>query len=77
MELVYRPKSGNFSGLPHKPYQNKDGLFVVSKNRFKENYIHVKTIEEVYEYLKKGLKVRMRYEKNPASLIAMESLEIS
>lgn len=76
MELIYRPKSGNLAGLPHKPYQTKEGLFVVSKDRFQENYIYVHTLEEVYAYLKKGLKVRMRYENRPASLITLTSLEI-
>lgn len=76
MELIYRPKTGNFAGLEHHPYQNKDGLFVVSKDKFKKNYIYVNTIEEVYAYLKEGLKVRMRYGKNPASLIALESLDV-
>ena len=23
MELIYRPKTGNFAGLEHHPYQNK------------------------------------------------------
>ena len=49
---------------------------MVSKDRFKKNYIYVNTIEEVYAYLKEGLKVRMRYGKNPASLIALESLDV-
>lgn len=76
MELIYKPKSGNFAGLPHKPYKNKEGLFVVSKDRFQENYIYVNTIEEVYTYLQKGLKVRMQYQNKPASLINLTSLEI-
>ncbi|MQW93363.1 hypothetical protein GHJ48_13360 [Acinetobacter sp. dk771] len=76
MELIYKPKSGNFVGLPHKPYKNKEGLFVVSKDRFQKNYIYVNTIEEVYAYLEKGLKVRMQYQNNSPSLINLMSLEI-
>ena len=76
MELIYTPKTGNLAGLPHTPYQNKDGLFVVSKDRFQENYIYVKTIEEAYDYLKQGLKIRMKYENKAPSLITLSSLEI-
>lgn len=76
MKLIYIPKIGKLAGLPHVPYQNKDGLYVVSKDRFQDNYVYVKTVEEAYSYLEKGLKIRMQYDKKAPSLIKLSSLEI-
>ena len=77
MQIRYIPKIGKFAGLVHQPYKNSEGFYIVSKDRFKENYINVATIHEVHEYVKQGLGVRMQYEKNPASLIKLDSLKIS
>lgn len=75
MNLVYIPKTGKLAGLPHIPYK-KDGLYVVSQDRFQKNYIYVKTIEEAFAYLKVGLKIRMQYDNKAASLIKLSSLEV-
>jgi len=76
MKLVYTPKSGKLAGLPHVPHLNKDGLYIVSKDRFQRNYIYLNTLSEVYTYLKKGMKVRMSYKKNAPSLISFKSIKI-
>ncbi|HAV56955.1 hypothetical protein ABFO63_14755 [Acinetobacter junii] len=76
MQLIYTPKSGKLAGLAHTPHQNKDGLYIVSKDRFLINYIYVETLEEVYSYLKKGLKVRMSHKQNAPSLINLKSIRI-
>lgn len=77
MQIQYIPKSGNFMGFIHTPFKNKDGMYIVSKDRFLENYIYVSTIEDAYYYLQQGLKIRMQYENNAPSLIKLSSLEIT
>ena len=76
MKLTYTAKFGKLKGLPHVPYKARNGLFVVSKDRFSRNYIYVKTIEEAYQHLKAGLKIRMQYDNKPASLIQLSSLQV-
>lgn len=56
MKITYTPKFGQLIGLIHVPYQDKEGFFVVSKDRFAENYIRVKTLDEAYVHLKMVLK---------------------
>ena len=75
MNLVYTPRTGKLAGLPHIPYK-KDGMYVVSKDRFQKNYIYVKTIDEALAYLKAGLKIRMQYENKAPSLIKLTSLQL-
>lgn len=77
MQIQYIPKSGNFMGLIHTPFKNKDGMYIVSKDRFSENYIYVPTIQDAYSYLQQGLKIRMQYQNNAPSLITLSSLKIT
>lgn len=55
MEITYKNKKGEIL----KPHKFKCGTFVVSKTRFKEDQIHVATIEEVKQYLERGFRVRV------------------
>lgn len=77
MKMTYVPQRGKLAGKIHVPYQNKDGLYVVSPDRFSKNYLYVKTLEEAYQYLQKGLKIRMCHEKLAQSLITLSSLTIT
>jgi len=73
--IVYIPNTGNNAGKEHTPHLFNDGFYVVSKTRFVKDYIKVKTLEDVYEYYKKGLKVRMSYNGLRASLISPSSIQ--
>lgn len=77
MNMTYVPTRGKLKGLTHTPYQDKEGLYVVSPARFSINYIRVKTLEEAHGYLKKGLKIRMKYKNIGASLIKLSSIQVS
>lgn len=64
-------------GTPLYPHRHADGKLVVSRDRFKRNYIRVDSVEEAEAYLAQGLSMRMS---NPqagvpaASLIAPGSI---
>lgn len=76
MLITYTPQTGKLKGLIHLPYKDKDGFYVVSPDRFAVSYIRVKTLDEAYEYLTKGLKIRMKHGSTGSSLIKSSSLDI-
>lgn len=74
--LMYIAKKGHLAGKKHTPHLHHDGYYVVSPTRFECDYIKVKTLDEVYEYYKKGLKVRMSHNQSNASLISPKSIQV-
>ena len=73
--LIYVAKTGKFAGEKYYPHLHQDGFYVVSSTRFEQDYIKVKTLDEVYEYFKKGLKIRMSHNQSSPSLISPKSIK--
>lgn len=79
--LSYRVKTGEKAGAiftPH-PHPKHDGQYLVSKTNLIADAIKVKTLEEVYEYFKKGMRVRMSdpRDRDAPSLISPCSITVS
>jgi len=79
MKLQYRVSQGKNQGKILTPHKFKGGLYVVSKTRYKSDHITVSSIREVYEFLKKGYRVRMgnTEHKISPSLIMLDSIEVT
>ncbi len=78
MKLQCRVSRGKNEGKVLTPHKFKDGLYVVSKTRFKIDHVSVPSILQVYEYLQKGYRLRMsnsEYKISP-SLIKFDSIEV-
>ena len=79
MKIEYRVKRGRGAGSIHTPHRYDDGTYVVSKTRFEVDYVHVRTAEEILDYLDRGYRVRVS---DPATglspgLVLKRSLKIS
>lgn len=75
MDITYIPKRGKFAGKIHTPHKNKDGFYVVSRDRFKKNHIYLDMLCDVEEYvLVRGYKVRVSYLGENSNLIKKSSL---
>ena len=77
MDIRYRISRGKQAGTILTPHEYADGSFVVSKTRFAEDQINVKTTEEIKHYVDRGYSLRMsdpKSKKSP-SLIKPESIE--
>ena len=74
-KLIYIAKTGKFAGKEYYPHLHQDGYYVVSPTRFENDYIRVKTLDEVYENFKEGLKVRMSHNRISPSLISPKSIK--
>ncbi|MDO4937761.1 MAG: hypothetical protein Q4E62_07585 [Sutterellaceae bacterium] len=68
--IRYVPSRGKAEGVIFQPQLTKSGEYVVSKTRFKEDYIYVTSYDEIIDYVKKGYGIRMGAEGFPASLVA-------
>lgn len=77
MQIRYISKRGNNKGKIYKPHIFKDGNYIVSKTRYKEDYVPVGTEEELIKYIKKGYGVRMSCDGKSPSLIFLNPQEIS
>lgn len=78
MKLQCRVSRGIHQGKILTPHKYKEGHYVVSKDKYKKSYINVKSLHEVYEFLKKGYRVRMGngcYKISP-SLIIADSIQV-
>ena len=73
--LIYIAKTGKNAGQEYYPHLHRDGYYVVSPTRFERDYIKVKTLDEVYDYFRKGLKVRMSHNQSSPSLISPSSIK--
>lgn len=79
--ISYLVSRGKNRGVKLSPHIHSNGMFVVSPSRFQEDYIYVSTLDDVLEYLNKGLKVRVSGigldgKKVPTSLVNFSSLTI-
>lgn len=79
MEITYTPSRGKAAGktfVPHRDAERSE--YVVSKTRFKEDYIYVPDLETVWRYLCMGYRVRMSEVDNPVSpsLISPKSITV-
>jgi len=72
--MHYEIKSGKNEGDVLEPFKNKDGKYIVSKTRFKKDYVYVETVEQIKLYLEKGFKVRMAAKGISPSLVSSNSI---
>lgn len=79
MKIKYTIKTGKNAGVVCGPHKTKTGTYIVSKTRFKNDYIEVTTLDEIKSYLERGFRVRVSgISKNTApSLVSKQSLEIT
>lgn len=79
MDIKYTIKSGKKVGVVCGPHKTKNGTYIVSKTRFKEDYVEVSSFDEIIAYLDKGFKVRVSgiTESTAPSLVSKQSLEIA
>lgn len=71
MKITAKIVRGENAGTLLYPHLHKDGMFVVSKTRFENDYIRVADLNEVGTHIANGYKVRMS---NPAEGITASSL---
>lgn len=81
MRMQSQVVRGANAGTLLTPHRYADGTYVVSKTRFKEDYVYVHNLSEVSQYLSRGYKLRMSNQgikscKAP-SLISTASIRIT
>lgn len=59
MKIYSKVSRGPQQGETVTPHLHMDGSYVVSPTRFKNDYVHVKTLTEFASQIRKGLKGRM------------------
>lgn len=59
IKIEYSVKRGKKAGAVLTPHRYANGKYVVSKTRFKPDYVYVDCYSEILTYLQKGYKVRM------------------
>jgi hypothetical protein len=78
--IVAKVTRGKNKGKTLRPHRHPDAenRFVVTKTRFKEDYIYLNTLVEVLPYLKRGYGLRMSIPDSnvPASLIIPASITV-
>lgn len=76
--LTAKITRGEKKGTLLLPHRHADGSYVVSETRFKADYIHLRSIEEVVEHIRAGYKLRMSPANKSvaASLISPGSITI-
>ncbi|QCF27474.1 hypothetical protein soil367_16940 [Hydrocarboniclastica marina] len=79
MKITYTIPSGKRAGTVCTPHRHADGRYVVSRTRFKKDYVFVRSVEQIARYLDRGFCVRMSdpVTKTSPSLITKASLEIT
>lgn len=65
---------GEDAGMRMTPHLHKDGCYVVSPTKFKQDYIRVRAEEPLEEYLGRGLSLRMSAEGRSPSLVSPASI---
>ena len=68
VKIQYTVKRGKAIGTVLTPHRYADGSFVVSKTRFKKDYLHV-VEADIPGYLALGFKLRMSKDGGAPSLI--------
>lgn len=78
-ELHYVVQRGKAAGTVLYPHVHADGCYVVSPSRFEKDYVRVRSIDEVKEYLSRGYSLRMSNDDDPnhrsPSLISPDSIK--
>lgn len=72
--LSSKVKRGPATGTVLYPHKHKDGCFVVSRTRFKRDYIRIANETELESWVARGLSLRMSCPGRAASLIAPGSI---
>jgi len=79
IELRAVVKRGKAAGTVLYPHLHRDGCYVVSLSRYEKDYIRVRSVDEVKEYLGRGYSLRMSNQNEAnhrsASLIAAGSID--
>lgn len=75
--LVSFKSRGEHKGIPMYPHKHKDGTYVASTSRFKEDYVYVNSEKELEALVRTGMGARMsnRDLENPASFIASKKIK--
>ena len=80
-KLTFRVKRGGTAGTLLTPHMHEDGHFVVSKTKFKSDYIRIKDESDLIDWVGRGYSVRMSNpaakSPRPTSLITPSSIEVS
>ncbi|MHA7885831.1 hypothetical protein [Roseicyclus sp.] len=77
MRIESRVASGDHKGDVQIPHKGKDGFYIVSVSKFKEDYIRVPDLESVANALAAGLRVRMKADAQQVpGLVMPESITI-
>jgi hypothetical protein len=74
-DLQYVITEGKNKGKTLTPHVHKDGQIVVSKTRFKKDYVKVAPTEFLLPWLEKGFRVRMSAPGVAPSLISPPSIK--
>lgn len=71
MKIIAKVARGKNAGTLIYPHLHADGMYVVSKTRFKRDYIRLANLHGVVTHIAEGYKVRMS---NPTKGITASSL---
>jgi hypothetical protein len=79
VELYFVVQRGKAAGTVLYPHIHTDGCYVVSPSRFEKDYVRVRSVDEVKEYMGRGYSLRMSNEDSAnhraPSLIAPASIK--
>lgn len=76
MRIEYEVKRGKETGMVLSPHKYKDGKYVVSKTKNREDYVRVSTVGEVLEHVQQGYSVQMGGKGRAPSLISAKKLTL-
>ena len=79
LKITAKVATGKKSGTLLYPHLHADGMYVVSKTRFKRDYIRFVSLHEVFAHISEGYKVRMSNPKEgvtASSLIAPNAISV-
>ena len=79
ISISYIVESGKNAGSICEPHKQKNGYYIVSKTRFKADYVYVGSYKEILKYLDMGYRVRVsdKITRKTPSLVKKESLIIT
>ena len=68
---------GKTKGEAMTPHKHDDGKYVVSKSRFTKDYVRLRSVDEIREYVERGYGVRMSpaHRSGPANLFSALSIK--
>ena len=68
-----RVQRGEFKGDVQTPWQDADGFYIASSERFESEYIRVADLESLANAILAGLKVRMKADRQKVAGLVMPS----